>query len=158
VEPLQPGTGRLTDRERRRFSNILINPRFQLRYILSLTALGTLLIVIYAVLFYGHMRESYAVLVELSPMADETRARLSDALHATALRLGLISGGFLVAVSSLGLLFTHRTAGPLYHFKRVCNEIKDGKRQARIQLRPGDDFQDVARSFNDMMDSLTRDR
>jgi HAMP domain-containing protein len=60
----------------------------------------------------------------------------------------------MLVMALMGVLLSHRTAGPLYHFKRVFDEIRSGNPKQRVRLRPKDEFQDVAKSFNDMMDSL----
>ncbi len=52
------------------------------------------------------------------------------------------------------VILSHRTAGPMFNFKKVFMAIRNGDRTARVTLRPGDDFRDVADEFNAMMDSL----
>lgn len=56
-----------------------------------------------------------------------------------------------VAVSlvfTLGLIFyyTHRIAGPVYRFRRLFDEIAEGKVGAPVQLRKGDCFENLAGS------------
>ncbi|MBI3557250.1 MAG: methyl-accepting chemotaxis protein, partial [Deltaproteobacteria bacterium] len=70
--------------------------------------------------------------------------------------LMLGNGAFLGVIALIGLIYSHRTVGPLYHFKRVFDEIKGGNMTARVRLRPKDDFQDVAVAFNEMMDALNK--
>jgi nitrogen fixation/metabolism regulation signal transduction histidine kinase len=52
------------------------------------------------------------------------------------------------------IVLSHRTAGPMFKFKKVFTEIKEGNLQQRIILRPGDDFREVAEEFNAMMDKV----
>ena len=139
----------------RKLKNLLINPKYQIKYIfwISLTGLG--LVALNAGLVYHYVSENYAILVDLSPMTDEAKAQLYRELREIIIKLSLISIGFLSVVSFFGLIFSHRTAGPMYHFKRIFNAIKSGDTKARVHLRPKDDFQDVAQGFNEMMDSLT---
>jgi methyl-accepting chemotaxis protein len=141
-------------KRQRRFSNLLINPRYQLRYVLWLTLQGILLVALYSALVYSYVRENYSILVELSPISDEARGLLYRELTEIIVRLGLLSALFAVMVSFLGVFFSHRTAGPLYHFKRIFADVRKGDLEARVRLRPGDDFRDVAQEFNAMMDSL----
>lgn len=142
-------------RKQRSFKNILINPGYQLRYTFWLSASGLVLIALNAAVFYIYVRENYAILVDLSPMTDDAKAQLYSELDQILIKLTLLSCGFLAALSTLGIFFSHRTAGPLYHFKRVFNQIRSGDVKARIRLRPKDDFQDVAESFNTMIDEVT---
>lgn len=51
-------------------------------------------------------------------------------------------------VFTLGLIFyyTHRIAGPVYRFRRLFDEIAEGKLGAPVQLRKGDCFENLAGS------------
>lgn len=138
----------------RKLKNILINPSYQIRYVFWLSLTGLSLIALNASIFYFKMKENYEVLVDLSPMTDDSKKQLYTELNHVVITLVISSIIFLLVVSIFGLIFSHRTAGPLYHFKRVFSEIKKGNRKARVKLRPNDDFSDVANEFNEMMDSL----
>jgi len=142
------------NRNRRKLKNILINPRFQLKYVMLASFAGIILTVANATLFYRYVNENYAILVELSPMTEEAKALLYKELRTIIGFLTVSSLVFVAVVAWLALMISHRTAGPLYHFNRVFNEIRTGKSGSRIHLRPEDDFQDVAESFNRMMDSI----
>jgi methyl-accepting chemotaxis protein len=146
--------GESMSKNHRKLGNYLINPRYQLKYIFWLGVTGMTLVVLYSLLFYFFMRENYDVLVELSPMDDAVKQQLYHELNHIILLLGGVSFLFLIIVAFLGVILSHRTAGPLYHFKKVFGRIKDGDLAARVRLRPNDDFQDVAASFNSMVDAL----
>ncbi len=140
--------------DQRRLKNLLINPRYQLKYVFWTGFTGLTLVAVNGAIFYYYIRENYTILVELSPMTEESKAQLFNELNQIVVRLGCFSLLFIVIVSFLGLVFSHKVAGPLYHFRRIFNEIKAGKPAARVNLRPTDEFQDVALAFNEMMDSL----
>jgi methyl-accepting chemotaxis protein len=142
--------------QNRSIKNIIINPRYQLRYTFWLTFSGLILVLMNAALFYLKIKENYDILVELSPMTDEAKAQLYAELRNIVLQLSGTSLVFVALTGLFGLIYSHRTAGPLFHFKRVFEQIKNGNRTARIRLRPNDDFKDVAAAFNDMMDTLNR--
>ena len=144
--------------KKRKFKQILINPGFQFRYIFWITTSGFILVLINAMIAYSYIRENYITLVELSPMTDQTRALMYAELRNLIFALSVTSLCFLGLISVLGLILSHRTAGPLYHLNRVFNEIASGNRKARAKLRLQDEFQDVADSFNQMMDRLTREK
>lgn len=141
-------------KNRRQWRRFLINPRYQLKYILWIIGTGILLTVLNSSIFYHYIKENYAILVELAPMTDDARNQLYGELYKIAFALRITSVLFILLVGLWALILTHRTAGPLYHFRRVFNDIKNGNMNARVNLRPGDDFKDVAQSFNEMMDSL----
>lgn len=138
----------------RRISNLLINPKYQIKYVIWLSGTGLTLVALYSLIIYQYMKENYLLLVELSPMDDATKAQMYRELSRLIMVLGGSSVVFLVIASLLGVLLSHRTAGPLYHFKRVFADVRAGNLSSRV--RPGDDFRDVAGSFNEMMDSIQK--
>ena len=140
----------------RSLKNILINPAYQFKYVVWVSLTGFTLIAANALIFYTYIKENYMLLVDLSPMDDAAKAQLYHELQEILIKLGVVSFIFLILAAILGIKLSHATAGPLYHFKRVFNEIKSGKVDARVRLRPTDDFKDVAQAFNDMMDSVQK--
>lgn len=62
---------------------------------------------------------------------------------------------FFALLAIISALLSHRIAGPIYHFERICKEIKKGNKQARVQLRKGDALSDLAEEFNSMLDTVT---
>ncbi len=147
-----------TVKNRRKLKNVLINPAYQIRYVFWLGITGLLLTLVNCTIFYVYIHENYSILVELVPMTDQVKGQLYTELHQIIWILAGISVVFVGVVSVLGLFLSHRTAGPMYHMKRVFSDITSGKTTARVNLRPNDDFQDVALAFNTMMDSVTGGR
>jgi len=141
-------------KQNRSLKNLIIDPTYQLKYIFWLTVPGILLVLLNASIFYYYIQENYAILVELSPISDEARGQLNTELRQIIFYLGAVSLLFITAVSGIGLIFSHRTAGPMFHMKRVFVRIRAGDKKARVRLRPTDDFKDVAKEFNSMMDKL----
>ncbi|MGK5084093.1 HAMP domain-containing protein [Bdellovibrionota bacterium FG-1] len=143
-------------RNRRHLRNYWINPQFQGRYIFWVTLTGLALVAINATIFYLFTRENYALLVELSPMTDEAKGQLYHELHQI---VGFLLGGsasFLLVTSVVGLVFSHRAAGPMFHIRRVCDAVRGGDVRARVHLRPHDDFQEVGQAINAMLDVLEK--
>jgi len=136
----------------RKLKNLIINPKYQAKYVFWVSSTGMILVVVNALVFYSRVKENYSILVELSPMTDEAKTQLYSELNQIVVQLFGISAVFLLMVGIVGLVFSHRTAGPMYHFKRVFKLIQEGKTDARVRLRPSDDFHDVADGFNAMMD------
>lgn len=143
---------------RRHLKNYLLNPRFQLKYVTLAVTGGLLVTVIYGFVFYTFTRENYALLVDLAPMTEEVKVQLYSELRQIMFWLAVSSAVFMVTTAVLALVLSHRSAGPLYQFKRVFEEVRQGKLDSRIRLRPGDDFQDVAAAFNEMMDDVSAKR
>jgi methyl-accepting chemotaxis protein len=144
----------LAGSHQRRWKNLLVNRAYQTKYIFWVTASGGLLVLLNAATFYFFIRENYSVLVELSPMTQDAKDVLYAELRQVLMILTVVAFLFLGLVSILGLILSHRTAGPMYHFRRIFNSIEAGDHAARVRLRPNDDFKEVAHAFNAMMDKL----
>src|SRR5690606_26143920 len=56
---------------RRKLGNLLINPRFQLKYVFWIAGTGAALSAFNAIVFYRYVKENYDTLVQLAPMTDE---------------------------------------------------------------------------------------
>lgn len=69
------------------------------------------------------------------------------------------SGIFLiiVQVALLTIFFSHKLAGPLYRLEKACHSVIDGNYDEKITLRKGDEMQNLAGLFNEMI-AVTRDR
>lgn len=56
----------------------------------------------------------------------------------------------------LGLLFSHKIAGPIYRIEKTIDEISKGNLTLKIKLRQGDEFWDLADIINIMTDSFNK--
>ena len=68
--------------------------------------------------------------------------------------------GLLLVIIQLVLLtifFSHKVAGPVFRFEKVCNNIIDGDYTDEIRLRKGDEMQNLAKIFNEAL-TVTRTR
>jgi hypothetical protein len=140
---------------KRSWRNYLIDPSFQLKYAFWISGTGIFLVAAMSALFYRYIHENYVTLVDLSPMTEETKLLMYSELNEILIKLGLISVTFIVIVSLLGIVLSHKAAGAVYHFRKIFRKVGDGETSLRIHLRPGDDFQEAAAEFNLMMDKLS---
>jgi methyl-accepting chemotaxis protein len=60
----------------------------------------------------------------------------------------------LIGVVYVGLRYSQRIAGPIYHFGRQLTDIVHGDYSNTLHFRKNDEFQNVAVAFNHAMDSL----
>jgi nitrogen fixation/metabolism regulation signal transduction histidine kinase len=64
---------------------------------------------------------------------------------------------FLVfGVGVLGIVFTHKVAGPIYKMKRLLREVGAGKLVVRERLRKGDELQHFFEVFEQMVEELRK--
>ncbi len=70
----------------------------------------------------------------------------------------LISVGLAFPLSiSVGILYSFKFSGPIYRFKKYCNDLTTGRWDTRCALRKGDDLWDVCDAINGAI-SVLRDR
>lgn len=143
-------------KEQRKLRNFIINPKFQLRYIIFTTMWGLALVIINASVFYSFISENYEVFIELNDITDEAKAVLYQELYQIIYILIGLSITFLITVAIFGIVLSHKIAGPMYKFRKTFKQIKEGNTNLRINLRPKDEFKEVALEFNSMMDSLSK--
>jgi hypothetical protein len=63
----------------------------------------------------------------------------------------------VVLIGLLGILFTHKVAGPVYKMSRLLKMVGDGQLHVAASLRKGDELQTFFDTFTSMVGSL-RDR
>jgi HAMP domain-containing protein len=62
----------------------------------------------------------------------------------------------IVLVAFMGVVITHKIAGPIYSMTRQFRKVEQGEWASHIQLRKDDDLKYLARKFNEMIDAIKR--
>lgn len=75
-------------------------------------------------------------------------------LHRTAGYLCLVWLLEMLCLYGLVMLITHRFVEPLEYFKKACESVKMGKFDSTLKIVSGDEFEDLASDFNEMVDEL----
>lgn len=65
---------------------------------------------------------------------------------------------YIIFIVLFSAVLSNRLAGPIYHFERVCREIKETGKIRKVHLRKDDQFKDLQKEFNDMLDVLDKKR
>jgi methyl-accepting chemotaxis protein len=133
----------------------LINPRFQWRFIgfmAVVSLLAILLLFVSNILFFQDMaREARSVgLSPDNPYFDflkEQRLVLSR-LYFT------VSAVVFALMMGLGIMYSHRIAGPMYQLNNKMKRIAAGEELTPIRFRRKDQFQELAENFNAMIEKL----
>jgi methyl-accepting chemotaxis protein len=84
------------------------------------------------------------------------QGRLVYVLRAT--NLALIRNLLLISplIFILGLLFSHRIAGPVYRIDKTLDDISKGNLGLKIRLREGDELVDLADTINNLTESFNK--
>ena len=133
----------------------LINPRFQWRFIGFMAVVSLLAISILFVsniLFFRSMEhEALSVgLTRDNPYFDF----LQEQKSALSMLYFAVSGVVFVLMMGLGILYSHRIAGPLYHLDRKMRRIASGEEPSPVNFRRRDQFAELSESFNAMIVKL----
>lgn len=150
---LQSAPTRVPQPNRRR--TYLVNPRFQWRFIAFMAAVSLLAIAVLFtsnILFFRNMEQA-ALSVGLT--ADNPYFDFLDEQKSTLYTLYVgVSGVAFVLMMGLGILYSHRIAGPLHNLRNTMQRIADGEDPSDVNFRRSDQFQDLAESFNAMIAKL----
>jgi methyl-accepting chemotaxis protein len=82
------------------------------------------------------------------------QGRLIDVLRAT--NLALIRNLLFISplIFILGLLFSHKIAGPVYRIEKTLVDISKGNLGLKIRLRDGDELVDLAYTINNLVENF----
>lgn len=141
-------------KQRRSIRNILVMPLFQGRIVLLVVLAGLACTAVTGFLYYSYIADSYDFILSQSTLPPELEDQRYEDLVNFGISLAVATLLANLAIAIWGLFATHRAAGAVYHLQRVIGEIRHGDLNARVHLRRTDDFQDLANSFNEMMDQL----
>jgi hypothetical protein len=125
---------------RRRFR--LIRPGLQLRLIGAFFGISALSLVLQYFVFLR-------VLSHAAEKLPSDGALLLPAVHTDLLLvLGLSFGLLAPATFVIGVLVTHRVAGPLYRFETYLRQVLAGEMRAPCRLRHGDELNELCELIN----------
>ncbi len=112
---------------------------------------------------YEHAREpappdtklsSLRLFKEIDLLSARQREIMDDILVRANQKL-IWQGLLLIVLIGCGSIYlTHKIAGPLYHFRKSLQAVKNGDLSTRVYLRKHDEAAAVANSFNETMKEL----
>ncbi len=140
---------------RRKMRNYLLDVGLQIRYTMTIVIVAVFLTAGLGYKMYQATRDISKV-IELSGMADPTVAGELQGQFASSDRWvlwGIIGFGvvLVISISAVGILITHKVAGPLFKISSFFGRVRDNRLGAiPDKLRKGDELQDFYGSFRDM--------
>ncbi|MDD4203395.1 MAG: methyl-accepting chemotaxis protein [Candidatus Omnitrophica bacterium] len=141
------GEYNLSYKKRRQY---LVATDFQLRFV------GLILLFMFAMTFFSAITIYYNIWMLLGEKLANVypQARLAGILKSANLKLLLNILVLTPFVIIAGIVLSHRIAGPIYRLKQDLEAVKQGKYSLRIQLRKKDEFQDLAKAINTVIEEL----
>lgn len=113
--------------------SFFINAQYQLKYVRILLLFGLAFAIVAGTYSYTYMR---ITIIELVGHQVEIEDRFLIPFILTFL---VVSGIFIIFLFFIGLIFSHRAAGPIYAFEKFLEDLTAGKMRP-LRLRGGDDF------------------
>lgn len=134
--------------QKKRFKYI-INPKFQLKFVVFMNIVAMLVISIFysSNMYFFHGLKTQAIAQGVS--SDHVFFRYLD-LQIKTLNGIFAATSFIVigALTVIGIMFSHRIAGPLYRLTKHLEEIASGVPPKDIRFRKGDFFLEIPEVYN----------
>jgi signal transduction histidine kinase len=136
---------------KRKFRNFLLDKRFQLKYTLAVVLVSSAISAGLGYFLYQAHRESSEV-AAIGAIGDHElgkafAAELKSEDKKVLIYLGLFLGGLVLSLGILGIMATHRIAGPAYAMRRNLSLIADGQLPKIRKLRRGDELTAVSQEL-----------
>jgi len=144
---------------KRKVKNYLIDVGLQLRYTATIVIVAVVLTIILGIRIYQATQDTSKVIL-WTGLVDPATAQELQTQFAQSDRTvvwGIIGFGIILVLSigGVGILLTHKVAGPLYKISSFFGRIRDNRLgPAPAKLRKGDELQNFYLSFRDMHQAI----
>jgi hypothetical protein len=144
---------------KRKVKNYLIDVGLQLRYTATIVIVAVVLTIILGIRIYQATQDTSKVIL-WTGLVDPATAQELQTQFAQSDRTvvwGIVGFGIILVLSigGVGILLTHKVAGPLYKISSFFGRIRDNRLgPAPAKLRKGDELQNFYLSFRDMHQAI----
>jgi hypothetical protein len=128
----------------------LVDRRFQLKYALLLALAGVLLSLVFG--FWLH--QAHVQALQLLPADAETRAVVERADRELLTAFAAIAALMAIALGLLGVVVTHRVAGPIFVMGHYMTVLSQGRFPRMRTLRRGDELKRFFQVFIGAVDAM----
>lgn len=128
----------------------LIKTGLQLRYMGII--ISTMLLVAFGVGWVIY-HTSWSRIANTPDLSLDKLSEIFDVVNSILLRWVVV---FIFAIAILSIFVSHKIAGPVYRLEETSKLIASGDLTHQIQLRQGDELQDLQEAFNQMSESLRK--
>jgi hypothetical protein len=114
----------------------LLDRGFQLKYALLLAALGVLVSIVFGFWLY----QAHVQATQLVPLDEQTRAMVARSDRVLLYAFAAIAGLMALALGLVGVVVTHRVAGPIFVMGHYMTVLAQGRYPRMRTLRRGDEL------------------
>ena len=145
--------------QRRTFRSLFIEPFKQIKFGLSFLGLSSLFLLIMAYMIVSAFMAQYQQLMELYDVTDEGAKYTlitNDVFMGNIIYLSFAYFFYIVVLFYTVFKITHRFYGPTVAINRFTKQMEEGNYAFRLNLRKGDELQNVAGYLNQMAETLQK--
>lgn len=139
-------------RKHRTLDGLLIDRGLQLRFAAVIAGSGLGVSLIFTAVTRTLLLDKYSMLIQLSAMSESAKELMDSEISGLWSYMVVTSVAFAILCFGWGIYYSHRLAGPIFRIRKVINEYHNGNPNLRIQLRPKDDFHELAKDVNELLD------
>lgn len=148
-------------RYKRRWRNYLLDVGLQLRYTAAIVLVAVFLTAGLGYMIYEATRDTSRIIymTGLVDQASATELEKEFASKDKRVLWGIIGFGAVLvfSVAGVGILITHKIAGPLFNMANIIGRVRDNKLGPSLRaLRKGDELQDFYNGIREMHESLRK--
>ncbi len=137
--------------KKRKIRNYLISKNLQLRITLKFVIPAICFSVLSGLSVFFTL---WPTIAEHTPEAGE----IEQYFRITILyMLALNSFGIVWVITALGIIITHRVAGPVYRMQQQLERVLQGEKIGPIRLRRGDECQELAETINQVLEQKNQE-
>lgn len=139
---------------RRKLKNFLLKPRAQLEIVINIVTLTIFFAMASGLIVYFQLDDIFKTLIVMSKISDETSRSFTHDWSTSLQWLLVFTLFYVFAIISICIIHSHRMIGPTVAFRRQLEALLKGEYKARIKLRDGDYYQNLAELFNRLAEQL----
>ncbi|MCM8773149.1 MAG: methyl-accepting chemotaxis protein [Candidatus Omnitrophica bacterium] len=134
---------------RKRF---LVNIDFQIKFIFKFCLIVVIVTLIMGALLLFMSRNFTTVVIEDAKVVVKRTIDFLLPLMLETLLVAIVLASTSVFI--LTLIISHKFAGPIHRFKKEISALKDGNLNVNFRIRANDQFQDLAKSLSELVETL----
>ena len=129
----------------------IVNKKYQFRYLFII--ISTMLISVASVYFttfyviWNKVIDEFFFVPEASKKLAEIFVQTSQLLVIPIILLAVI-------FTAIGIILSHKVAGPIFRVERVAQELSKGNLDIKVKFRKGDELHELADSLNEMITGI----
>lgn len=138
----------------RSIENYWVLPSVQLKFLVMLLLTGFVILALHVTIFYVFAVSSLSH--HSASVTEVTRTGFYELLFQSLGYLVGLSFFFIAIIAALGIVVSHKIAGPLYKIMITIDCFRAGDKKSRVYLRKDDELKDFAASVNWLLEQNSK--